>query len=154
MALSGILVFGVGCPALAQDGQSTEGLTLDLRTKLGSDPSAEIRLIQPTHWGRLSQIVPALPTTQTRRRPAEATVEVWDLAPPEWGRAVTFSLFLETFRRSLSRAWEAPPPSHQAIELTELMLSDPSSPQKLDLTRVQSLQERFNRLPPNGSSVK
>jgi hypothetical protein len=85
---------------------------------------------------------------------AEATVEVWDLAPSELGRAVTFSLFMATFRGSLSRAWELPPPSHQAIELTELMLSDPSNPQKLDLTKVQSMQERFNRLPPNGSPVK
>ena len=85
---------------------------------------------------------------------AEATVEVWDLAPPELGRAATFSLFLDTLRRSLSRAWETPPPSHQAIELVDFVLSDPSNPQKLDLTKVQSMQERFNRLPPNGSPGK
>lgn len=34
------------------------------------------------------------------------------------------------------------------------MLSDPGNPQLLDLTRVQALQERFNRLPPNESPVK
>jgi hypothetical protein len=34
------------------------------------------------------------------------------------------------------------------------MVSDPSNPQKLDLTRVQSMQERFNRLPPNGSLAR
>jgi hypothetical protein len=54
----------------------------------------------------------------------------------------------------LSKAWELPLPSHQSLELSEIMLSDPSSPQKLDLTKVKSLQDRFNVLPPNGSPVR
>jgi hypothetical protein len=141
-------------PALSQANQPTAELTLNLRTMLGSDPLAGILLVRPGHWGGLTPVVASPPGKPTRRRVAEATVEVWDLAPPEWGRAATFSLYMDTLRRSLTKAWEAPPPSHQAIELAEIMLSDPSNPQKLDLTRVQSMQERFNRLPPNGSPVK
>ena len=34
------------------------------------------------------------------------------------------------------------------------MQSDPSQPQKLDLTKVKAMQERFNRLPPNRSTVR
>jgi hypothetical protein len=34
------------------------------------------------------------------------------------------------------------------------MLSDPSNPQVLDLTKVKSMQDRFNVLPPNGSPLK
>lgn len=47
-----------------------------------------------------------------------------------------------------------PPPKHQALELSEIMQNDPSTPQKLDLTKVKSMQDRFNRNPPNGSPVK
>ena len=152
--MSGVLAFGNGCPAQSQASQPLGELSLDLSTNLGSDPLAEIRLVQPRHWRGLSRIVAALPVKPTRRGPAEATVEVWDLAPLDFGRAATFSLYLDTLRRSLTRAWEAPPPSHQAIELAEFMFSDPSNPQKLDLIKVQSMQQRFNRLPPNGSPVK
>ena len=34
------------------------------------------------------------------------------------------------------------------------MATNPSEPQKLDLTKVKSMQERFNRLPPDGAGVK
>jgi hypothetical protein len=81
-------------------------------------------------------------------------VEVWDFALRESPRAAAFGFFLGTLRQRLSKAWELPPASHQALELSEFMLSDPSNPQKLDLTKVKSLQERFNALPPNGSPVK
>ena len=81
-------------------------------------------------------------------------MEVWDFAPREAPRDGAFGLFLGNLRQRLSKAWELPPASHQALELSEIMLSDPSSPQKLDLTRVKSMQDRFNVLPPNGSPVK
>jgi hypothetical protein len=81
-------------------------------------------------------------------------VEVWGLVPPETPRQAAFALSLDTLRERLSRAWLAPPPVHGAIELSEIMAASPTEPQKLDLTKVKSMQERFNRLPPNGSGVK
>jgi hypothetical protein len=94
------------------------------------------------------------PAPPTRRRAAEATVEVWDWAFQESRRGSAFSLYLGTLSQRLSRALALPPPSHGSLELSELMLSDPGHPQKLDLIKVKSLQDRFNRLPPNGSPVK
>ncbi len=81
-------------------------------------------------------------------------MEVWDLLPPSSPRREAFSLYLGSLRERLSRAFAQPPPKLQALELSEIMLSDPSNPQKLDLTKVKSMQDRFNRLPPNGSPVK
>ena len=69
-------------------------------------------------------------------------------------RSETFGFYLSNLRARLSRALAVPPPKHQALELNEIMFSDPGNPQKLDLIKVKSLQERFNRLPPNGSPVK
>jgi hypothetical protein len=113
-----------------------------------------IQLTPPGCWDQLLLGSIARPTPPARRRPAEATVEVWDFALRESAREATFGFFLGTLRQRLSRAWALPPPSHQALELSEIMLADPSNPQKLDLTKVKSLQERFNALPPNGSPVR
>jgi hypothetical protein len=85
---------------------------------------------------------------------AEAMVEVWDLLPPGSPRHEAFGVFLGSLRERLSRAWLVPPPTHQAIELSEIMANDPGTPQKLDLTKVKSMQDRFNRLPPNRTTVK
>jgi hypothetical protein len=84
----------------------------------------------------------------------EATVEVWDLLPPDSPRRESFALYLRLLQERLSRALTQPPPKLQALELSELMANDPSQPQKLDLTKVKSMQEHFNRLPPNGSPVR
>jgi len=81
-------------------------------------------------------------------------VEVWDLLPPSSPRREAFSLYLGGLRERLSRAFALPPPKLQALELNDIMQSDPSQPQKLDLTKVKSMQERFNRLPPSGSPVR
>jgi hypothetical protein len=88
------------------------------------------------------------------QRTGEATVEVWDLLPPPSPRCEAFDFFMAPLRDHLSKALALPPPSHQAIELNQFMLSDPSQLQKLDLTKVESMQERFNRLPPNGSPMQ
>lgn len=129
-------------------------LTLDLHTALGSEPFSGLRLAPRGCWDGLLLGTRAQPAPPPRRRSAEATVEVWDLALREAPNSLTFSFYLGTLRQRLSKAFEQPPPSHQAIELGDIMLNDPSQPQKLDLTKVMSLQDRFNRLPPNGSPVK
>ena len=127
---------------------------VELQRSLGVDPTSLIQLVPPGCWdqqllGRVDR-----PAPPARRGATEATVEVWDFALRETPREATFGFFLGTLRQRLSKAWELPPASHQALELSEIMLSDPGSPQKLDLTKVKSLQDRFNVLPPNGSPVK
>ncbi len=132
--------------------QGVDGL--DLRTDLGTDPIGQIHLVTPGCWDGLILGRTIRPARPEQRRPAEATVEVWDLALREAPRQRSFDLYLGALQERLSRALALPPPKHQSLELTELMLSDPSNPQKLDLTKVKSMQERFNKLPPNGSPVK
>lgn len=118
--------------------------------RLGSNPLEQIRLAPPGCWDSL--VLHAAPRSQEPRlrTAGQATVEVWDLAPRE-ARAQSFSLYLDTLRQRLSRGFQAPPASHGALELSELMQEGTTSPQKLDLTKVKSLQERFNQLPPNGT---
>jgi hypothetical protein len=138
-------------PALAAQGPG--GWGLDLRTELGTEPTAQIRLAPPGCWDGLL-LGATRPVKPARRGVAGATVEVWDLADRAALRREAFSLYLGALRDRLSRALTLPPPSHGRIELSELMGSDPSQPQKLDLTKVKSMQDRFNRLPPNGSPVR
>jgi hypothetical protein len=129
-------------------------LSLDLYTGLGADPLAQICLAPPGCWDGLVAGMATRPPKSTARTPAGATVEVWDLAYRDRPRHEAFGLYLDGLRERLSRAFAAPPPRHGAIELSDLVSSDPSNPQKLDLTKVKSMQDRFNRLPPNGSPVK
>lgn len=129
-------------------------LSLDLHTGLGADPLAQIRLAPAGCWDGLVAGMAARPAKPAARTPAGATVEVWDLAYRSLPRREAFGLYLDGLRERLSRAFTAPPPSHGALELSDLVSSDPSNPQKLDLTKVKSMQDRFNRLPPNGSPVK
>ena len=138
----------------AQEPAPLRELELDLRTELGSDPASGIRLAPRGCWDGLILSAASRPTLPARQRQAEATVEVWDLALRESPRERTFWFFLGDLRNSLSRALELPPPKHQAIELSEFMATDPGAPQNLDLTKVKSMQDRFNRLPPNGSPVR
>jgi len=119
---------------------------------LGADPVAGIQLTPPGCWDGVLLGASARPPR--RQLGSEATVEVWDLLPPSAPRRETFSLYLGGLRERLSRAFAQPPPKLQALELNDLMQADPSQPQKLDLTKVKAMQERFNRLPPNGSTVR
>lgn len=119
---------------------------------LGVDPVAGVQLAPPGCWDGLL-LGAAVRSTRHRSNP-EATVEVWDLLPPSSPRREAFTLYLGGLRERLSRAFAQPPPKLQALELNDIMQSDPSQPQKLDLTKVKSLQDRFNRLPPHGSRVK
>jgi hypothetical protein len=81
-------------------------------------------------------------------------VEVWDFAFQESLRDKTFRLFRGDLGERLMKALAAPPASHAEIELAEFMMADPSNPAATNLNVVRSLQERFNRLPPNGSPVR
>lgn len=119
---------------------------------LGADPFGGIQLAPP--GCRDGLLLGAAAGPPRRQLGSEATVEVWDLLPPSSPRRETFSLYLGGLRERLSRAFAQPPPKLQALELSDIMQADPSQPQKLDLTKVKSMQERFNRLPPSGSRVK
>jgi len=124
-----------------------EAGSLDLHTDLGHNPAAQIRLVPLGCWDGLILNVNARPMKPSRRAQAGATVEVWDLAYRESPRQEAFGLYLKALRERLSQAFEGPPPKHQALELSEIVLSDPSQPQKLDLTKVRSMQDRFNPPP-------
>ncbi|HLP30341.1 MAG TPA: hypothetical protein VK150_03200 [Geothrix sp.] len=123
-------------------------------TTLGTDPLAQIRLTPPGCWDGLLLSGSLQPPKQGRREGSGATVEVWDLLPVETTRSAAFAVYLESLRKRLSKALELPPPNHGTLELGDFMQSDPTQPQKLDLTKVKSMQERYNQLPPNGSPVK
>ena len=138
----------------AQSPLPVSGLTLDLRTALGADPLSQIRLLRPGCWDGLLLGATAQAPKPARRGWAGATVEVWDIALTESPRHEAFRLYLGDLRTSLSKAFANPPASHHEIELSDFMASDPSNPQKLDLTKVQSLQNRFNRMPPGGLPVQ
>ncbi len=150
------ILIGLLLPGLltAQEPVPATGSPMALRKSLGVMPDALIQLAPPGCWDQLILGSVFQPAPPARRGLAEATVEVWDVALRESTREAIFGFFLGTLRQRLSRAWELPPASHQALELSEIMLGDPSSPQKLDLTKVKSLQDRFNALPPNGSPVR
>ena len=132
-------------PLVAQEGGSGQ------RLPLGSDPLEQVRLAPPGCWDSLLLHAAPRSVGQHQRPEGQATVEVWDLAPRESRGTQAFGFYLDTLRERLSRDFQAPPPSHGAIELGELMSEGTTSPQKLDLTKVKSLQERFNQLPPNGT---
>ena len=141
------------CCSLALAADLAQEPPQSLSRDLGRDSLADIRLTPRGCWAGLLGSAPS--SGPPRRRPlGEATVEVWDTASLEATRGMIFTVYLDTLRQRLSRALEAPPPGHAAIELGELMLADPGNPQKLDITRVKSMQERYNRLPPSGSPVK
>lgn len=129
-------------------------VSLDLRPELGADPAGLIRLAPIGCWDGLFQGLTPRPAAVRPRRLGEATVEVTDFLLPDGGRQESFLEHRALFRERLLKAFALPPPKLQSLELSELMQSDPSQPQKLDLTRVKSMQDRFNRLPPGGSPVK
>ena len=140
-------------PALVLHGQSPAVISLDLRTALETEPAAGIQLAPRGCWDGLL-LGAARPLPSPRRGAPGATVEVWDLAYRPAAKAVTFGAYLDSLRERLSQGLAAPPPTHGEIELGEFMYSDPSRPQLLDLTKAKSMQNRFNRLPPNGSPAR
>ncbi|MBI1751714.1 MAG: hypothetical protein HY014_11890 [Acidobacteria bacterium] len=139
---------------LAAQGPSAEALALGGRPPLGSDPAAQIQLVPTGSWAGLMLSVtakPALAPPPRRRRMAEATVEVWDVAFRETPRQETFRLFREALLQSIRGIWRFAPPSHGRIDAG--IRAGNGSGTGTDVAMVQSLQQRFNSLPPNGSPV-
>jgi len=136
-------------------GAAPPDLRLDLRMALGADSAKEITLVPQGIWDGLLLAArgPARPSANRRGLP-EATVEVSDFFLPTSPRTESFQTYVQNLRERLLRGFKAPPPSHGAIDLSEFMESDPAHPGELDSTRARTLQDRFNRLPPNGSPVE
>ncbi|WLT31217.1 hypothetical protein [Geothrix sp. PMB-07] len=138
----------------AQAPGAMEAPTLDVRPQLGIDPAAQIQLVPAGSWAGLMLSVttqPIHPPASRRRRVAEATVEVWDVAFRETPRQETFRLFREALIQSLRGIWRLAPPSHSRIDAS--IRAGNGSGAGTDTAMVQSLQQRFNSLPPNGSPV-
>ncbi len=133
-------------PLAAQDAAGPSA-NPGFRSLFERDPLTRVLLAPPGCWEGLLLDAALRPPPAPQRRVGQATVEVWDLTHHETPRQQVFSLYRKDLQRSLIRALAQPPSRHAAIELGELMLSDPGHPERLDLTRVQSLQERFNRPP-------
>ena len=156
-----IPVFAFASVVLAQ-GQAGPPPWLDLSTAIGSDAATQIHLVPTGSWKGLmlsvkSGTAPSNSSTRTtpsrRRRKAEATVEVWDFALPEESlRHEAFRLFREDLLLDIKRNWPLAPPSHGQIDLA--IRGGDGMGGGTDMAMVQSLQTRFNRLPPNGSPVK
>ena len=142
--LTCLLVF---LPLAAQDATGLPVASQGFRSRFERDSFTRVLLVPPGCWEGLLLDAALRPPPAPQRRAGQATVEVWDLAYRESPRQEVFSIYRKDLRKSLLRAMAQPPPRHGAIELGELMLSDPGHPERLDLTRVQSLQERFNRPP-------
>lgn len=155
-----IALFSLASALPAQD-QAGSRLWLDLNATIGSDPAAQIHLAPTGCWEGLLMSVrsgttpsnssnPAAPSR--RRRMAQATVEVWDFALPEESlRHEAFRLFREDLLLSIKENWRFAPPTHGQIDAA---IRGGGNGAGSDMAMVQSLQQRFNQLPPNGSPVK
>ena len=131
-------------------------LRLDLRTDLGGDPAAQIRLVPAGIWDGLllaSQPPPPQPS-RLRGRAAGATVEVADFLPPGSRRTEAFARYKLDLYQRLALAFQNPPASDAAIDLGIFMATDPTHPEQMNQSMVRSLQDRFNRVPPSGSPVE
>jgi hypothetical protein len=131
-----------------------QGPVLELRTRLGSDPLARIQLAPQ---GCFLPATAQDPAPKTRQHTGEATVEVWDFAlRDESPREAGFRLFFGDLRQRLSRALAVPLPDHGQTELAILAgcVASQGNTVGVDMIMVQSLQERFNRCPPNGSPAR
>lgn len=115
---------------------------------LGTLPTAQ--LIYPGCWDGLLLGLAAPRLKLAQRNQQGATVEVWDIAPQESPRQEAFRLFLGDLRQRLSRALAAPPTSHGQTDLALLAgcVATKGDASGVDMLIVQSMRERFNRLPP------
>ncbi len=138
--------------ALPLAAQGATGLTLDLRTSLGSDPEGRIQLVHPGDWSAWTP----RPLRPVRRPPPGtpgATVEVVDMLPPEIRRAEALARFRLDLHRRLEQAFRTPPPDNASVDLALLMRTDPAHPETGGLAMVRSLQDRFNPPPSDGMPV-
>lgn len=144
--------------ALAAQSQAGPHLWLNLNTDIGSDSMAQIRLAPKGCWEGLllsvaAAAAPQPPAPSSRRgRVAETTVEVWDVVFQETRFQETFRLFRDHLLQSIQQNWQFAPPSHGRIDAS--IRARDGSGAGTDMAMVQSLQQRFNALPPNGSPVR
>jgi hypothetical protein len=155
-----IVWFALASVLPAQD-KADSRLWLDLYTTLGSELFEQIYLTPTGCWKGLlmnrtsgtALSKPPIPAASSRRRrKAEATVEVWDFALPEEStRYQGFRLFKEDLLLSIKENWRFAPPTHGQIDAA---IRGGGNGAGSDMAMVQSLQQRFNQLPPHGSPVK
>lgn len=138
----------------AQEGGQGLGLTLNLKTALDEDPTSRIRLAPKGCWEGLL-LRSASPSPPARKRKNEAIVEVWDVAFQETPRQATFRLFRDALLQDIARALALPLASYAQQDLAIIggYVARHGSAAGVDNVVVQSLQNRFNALPPNGSPV-
>jgi hypothetical protein len=93
--------------------------------------------------------------SKTPTRTGEATVEVWDITFHETLREETFRLFRDDLLVSIARALAQPISSNGQIDFAIIggYIASHGSAAGVDMAMVQSLQTRFNSLPPAGSPV-
>jgi len=141
---------------LSAQAQPPSALRLDFKTFLGRDPLSQIQLNYPGCWDGLLLGAKAPHRITSKRGQAGATVEVWDLLPPESPRQETLRLFRSDLAQRLARAFAAPPADNAQVDLAILMgcVAAQGNAAGVDMTMVQSLQERYNAMPPNGSPVR
>lgn len=153
-----VLVLMSLAPALAAQGQGGLQVGLDRHMALGSETPAEIPLTPKGCWEGLLLSVAAATTPHPaappsgQRRVAEATVEVWDVVFQETRSQETFRLFRDQLLLSIRQNWRFAPPSHGRIEAG--IRAGDGRGGGTDMAMTQSLQQRFNALPPNGSPLR
>jgi hypothetical protein len=151
------LVFLFLAPALW--GQQAQGLSQPFTSPFGQDSFPSLELAPTGRWeGLLLSVTEGAAATvqkpkasKRRRQVPEATVEVWDFAYQEPPAQETFRLFREQLLLSIRSNWRFAPPSHGRIDLA--IRGGGTAGMGSDMAMVQSLQQRFNRLPPSGSPV-
>lgn len=143
----------VASALVAQESASIPALVLT--TDLGGDPTASILLAPRGCWEGLLLGSRMSHSSKAKPRSGEATVEVWDIAFHETQREQTFRLFRDDLLLSLARALAQPIPSNGQIDFAIVggYIATHGSAAGVDMAVVQSLQTRFNALPPAGSPV-
>ena len=128
-------------------------------SSLGQEPVTRIDLAPAGCWeglllsARQGVSVPSQkPKASERTRIPEATVEILDFAYQETRAQETFRLFREQLLLNIRENWRFAPPSHGRMDLAIRGSGLPGKGN--DLAMVQSLHQRFNRLPPHGSPAQ
>jgi hypothetical protein len=138
--------------------QTVEKPVLNFNTTLGTDPVSQIHLVTPGCWNGLMMattgtvLTSNLPNKKSNshlHRIPEATVEVRDFLFEEPIDKQTFRLFMKDLLLCIKQNWQFAPATHGQIDAAIRANGGGT-----DMAMVQSLQQRFNRLPPNGSPVK
>lgn len=122
---------------------------------MDEDPASRIRLAPKGCWEGLL-LRSTLPSPPVCKRKNEAIVEVWDVAFHETPRQETFRLFRDALLLDIAQALALPMASYAQQDLAIIggYVARHGSAAGVDNVVVQSLQNRFNSLPPNGSPLR